>query len=265
MTNEPRIRRRVSRHGKDKSRGWSLEAKAAVVVLFSIAAAACDVTNPGPVADQDLNLTAVHESLVNGSGHELSRATGIIGYVGGVAAREMFPGGNSNDGFVPTVQAGNIGPDNVQNHWEWRIRLDGSPRTPSGDSRSWEPRTSRTAPSPRPISGPDTRIGSWERTSASRSSTAAPRSPTYGTSSALRDTSRMRSASPKPRSTYRRVTREEPRCACGFRTGPGRSRTRNRCRSTSSTPSTRTGRTRTHATSSTLRVPTFLIAITRCG
>jgi hypothetical protein len=119
MTNEPRIRRRVSRHGKDKSRGWSLEAKAAVVVLFSIAAAACDVTNPGPVADQDLNLPVVHESLVNGSGHELSRATGIIGYIGGVAAREMFPGGNSNDGFVPTVQAGNIGPDNVQNHWEW--------------------------------------------------------------------------------------------------------------------------------------------------
>lgn len=77
----------------------------------------CEVTNPGPVSDEDLNRPAVHQSVVNGSGRELSRAIGSIGYVGGVASRELMPGGNSNDGFVPAVQAGFIQSADVNDHW----------------------------------------------------------------------------------------------------------------------------------------------------
>jgi len=77
----------------------------------------CDVTNPGPVSDDDLNLPAVHQSLVNGSGHQLSRAVGLVGYIGGVAARELMPSGNANDGFTPPVQAGFIQADDVGSHW----------------------------------------------------------------------------------------------------------------------------------------------------
>jgi hypothetical protein len=82
-----------------------------------LGAAGCEVTNPGPVADDDLNLPPVHTALVNGAGRELSRALGMVGYVGGVAARELMPGGNSNDGFVPAVQAGFIQSSDVGGHW----------------------------------------------------------------------------------------------------------------------------------------------------
>jgi hypothetical protein len=84
---------------------------------LTLAASACEVTNPGPVADNDLDRPAVHQSVVNGSGRELSRATGNIGYIGGVASRELMPGGNSNDGFTPPVQAGFIQSADVQEHW----------------------------------------------------------------------------------------------------------------------------------------------------
>jgi starch-binding outer membrane protein, SusD/RagB family len=91
--------------------------KLMAVALMASAVAGCEVTNPGPVADEDLNRPAVHQSVVNGSGRELTRAIGNIGYVGGVAARELMPGGNSNDGFTPPVQAGYIQSADVGDHW----------------------------------------------------------------------------------------------------------------------------------------------------
>lgn len=92
--------------------------RSVVVLVTATLLGGCDVTNPGPVSDADLNLPAVHQSLVNGSGHQLSRAVGLVGYIGGVAARELMPSGNANDGFTPPVQAGFIQADNVGNHWE---------------------------------------------------------------------------------------------------------------------------------------------------
>src|SRR6185503_6313514 len=43
--------------------------------------AGCEVTNPGPVADADLDRPAVHQAVANGSGREISRAIGNIGYI----------------------------------------------------------------------------------------------------------------------------------------------------------------------------------------
>lgn len=95
----------------------SLRVLPVAAVLSCAVFAGCDVTNPGPVADDDLNKPAVHQSVVNGSGREMSRAVGLIGYVGGVAARELMPSGNSNDGFTPPVQAGFIQSSDVGDHW----------------------------------------------------------------------------------------------------------------------------------------------------
>jgi hypothetical protein len=86
-------------------------------LLAAAALAGCEVTNPGPVSDADLDLPAVHQSVVNGSGREMSRAIGLVGYTGGVSARELMPSGNTNDGFNPTVQAGFIQSADVNGHW----------------------------------------------------------------------------------------------------------------------------------------------------
>src|SRR5262245_24268556 len=88
--------------------------KVAAALLASCALAACEVTNPGPVADEFLNLPEAHQALVNGAGANLSAATGNIALTGGLAAREVFPTGQE---LTTATRAGRLIPSDVSTQW----------------------------------------------------------------------------------------------------------------------------------------------------
>ena len=69
--------------------------------------AGCEVTNPGPVQDEFLNLPEAHQALVNGAGRRLSLAISSIGYAAALSAREILPAGQTGSGgHSPLGQAG---------------------------------------------------------------------------------------------------------------------------------------------------------------
>jgi hypothetical protein len=88
----------------------------AVTVLAS-ALTACEVTNPGPVADEFLDLPEAHQALVNGAAARLSGGVGYVALSGGFAAREVFPTGQTNLSQSLLVQAGFLSPVDVGTHW----------------------------------------------------------------------------------------------------------------------------------------------------
>jgi hypothetical protein len=80
--------------------------------------AACDVTNPGPVADTYLDAANVHQALVNGAGRRLSQAISFVGYTGALSAREIIAGGQTgNGGHDPITQAGLLLSNATGTHW----------------------------------------------------------------------------------------------------------------------------------------------------
>lgn len=100
---------------REKKTRWRA---AALAALLAPLAAACDVTNPGPVADEFLNESNVHQALVNGAGRRLSQSISFIGYTGGLAAREIIAGGQTgNGGHDPTTQAGRLLSSANGGHW----------------------------------------------------------------------------------------------------------------------------------------------------
>ena len=97
-----------------RRRAASMLAAVSMVTL-----AACEVTNPGPVADDNLNQPTVHQALVNGSGRKLSQAISFIGYTGALAAREIIAGGQTgNGGHDAITQAGQLLANSVNGHWQ---------------------------------------------------------------------------------------------------------------------------------------------------
>jgi len=93
--------------------------KAALAVLASaVLAAGCEVTNPGPVADEYMTLPASQQGFVNGSMERLVRTVGNTAYTTGLAAREIFPGGQTGSyGHSITGQAGNFGNFNASGQY----------------------------------------------------------------------------------------------------------------------------------------------------
>ena len=81
----------------------------ALVTLGCTFAAACDVTNPGPVQDEFLAVPASQQGLVNGSVRRLAEAISWEAYTTALAAREIFPGGQTGaHGHDVLSQAGYI-------------------------------------------------------------------------------------------------------------------------------------------------------------
>ena len=70
--------------------------------------AACEVTNPGPVQDEFLDLTEAHQALVNGAGAVLAGALGNIAVIGAHSAREVFPTGETSGCCSAVQQAGTL-------------------------------------------------------------------------------------------------------------------------------------------------------------
>jgi hypothetical protein len=91
----------------------------ALAVLASITLAGCDVTNPGPVQDEFLDLPAAHQAIVNGAGARFVQALGYIINHGSFAAREIFPTGNccGNPNQTPLQQAGRLIPEQSATYW----------------------------------------------------------------------------------------------------------------------------------------------------
>src|SRR5687768_1016534 len=68
--------------------------------------AACEVTNPGPLQDENLNEATAHEALVRGAERRLMDGLIRTAYSSvAMTTREVFPGGDSNSA-APRVQAG---------------------------------------------------------------------------------------------------------------------------------------------------------------
>jgi hypothetical protein len=95
---------------------------AAVVCLT----AACDfsVSNPGPVADSDLNQAAANDAIVNGMGRTLSRALGYVAHAGAVEAKEVVAVGNrsiNTFGITLLNRAGKLDPGLEETNDHWRF------------------------------------------------------------------------------------------------------------------------------------------------
>lgn len=91
----------------------------AAALLGALLAAACDVTNPGPVPDEILASEATQAGFVNGARERLTEAYGQGAYSTAFIARELFPGGQTGVYGQPNnIQAGSMlwnesGPNNV--------------------------------------------------------------------------------------------------------------------------------------------------------
>ncbi|MSR35996.1 MAG: RagB/SusD family nutrient uptake outer membrane protein [Gemmatimonadetes bacterium] len=95
-------------------------ARAGILTVLALALAGCDVTNPGPVQDEFLNLPDAHQALVNGAGARLVQAISYIGMQGAFSAREVFPTGNccGNPNQTPLQQAGRHTPEQAGVFWQ---------------------------------------------------------------------------------------------------------------------------------------------------
>jgi hypothetical protein len=84
------------------------------LIVLSLAgaglAAGCEVTNPGPVGDEFIDLPASQAGLVNGSWERLNRIITVGAFDEAMAAREVFHGGQTGShGHDVARQAGNMG------------------------------------------------------------------------------------------------------------------------------------------------------------
>src|SRR5688572_17803835 len=79
------------------------------IVLCAALASACDVVNPGPVAEEYLTLPTSQQGFVNGAEERLARAVDGNAWRTGAVAREFFPGGQTGSGGLSVrEQAGQI-------------------------------------------------------------------------------------------------------------------------------------------------------------
>jgi starch-binding outer membrane protein, SusD/RagB family len=79
----------------------------AALALTTMFATGCEVTNPGPVQDEFLDLPASQQGFVNGAKERLTRAVGWLSYNTALVSREIFPGGQTGSyGHDVAHQAG---------------------------------------------------------------------------------------------------------------------------------------------------------------
>jgi starch-binding outer membrane protein, SusD/RagB family len=79
------------------------------IVLAAALVSACEVTNPGPVAEEYLTLPTSQQGFINGAEERLARAVDGNAWRSGAVAREFFPGGQTGSGGLSVYeQAGQI-------------------------------------------------------------------------------------------------------------------------------------------------------------
>ena len=96
-------------------------AKVSVAALLVTAIAGCDVTNPGPVNDEFLNLNEAHAAMVNGAQRQLTWGFNWIVMHTAHSARELVASGQTGPGGVlTTAQNGQLLPQDggINEVWE---------------------------------------------------------------------------------------------------------------------------------------------------
>ena len=84
-----------------------------------LALGACEVTNPGPVADAVLDEPQSFEGLVTGMGRDLAEALNWIAYTGAAVSREVHPSGSTGSfGITVQQQLGRLEVDQTDTHWD---------------------------------------------------------------------------------------------------------------------------------------------------
>src|SRR5689334_24261681 len=117
MTSMREVEKDMSQ-GARRPFGIGRYAAGVIAAASMLSLAACEVTNPGPVADDNLNLPSVHQALVNGAGRKMSQAISFIGYTGALSAREIIAGGQTgNGGHDAITQAGQLLATSNTAHW----------------------------------------------------------------------------------------------------------------------------------------------------
>ena len=102
-------------------REWIRACGTALFVLAVTASCSTDVTNPGPVADENLSDRLAGTALVNGAGRALGDGINWIGYTGAAVAREIHPAGSTGSfGITPRWQNGELNADDgdLNDHWQ---------------------------------------------------------------------------------------------------------------------------------------------------
>ena len=97
----------------------------AVGTLTVLGASACtlEATNPGPIRADALTSPAALNSLVAGAGRDLAEALNWVGYTGGAASREIFPGGSTGAfGISVLQQSGKLVDNDDNTHWNFSQR-----------------------------------------------------------------------------------------------------------------------------------------------
>lgn len=98
-------------HPSWRRAGMMLAAAAGIV------AAGCEVTNPGPINDDFLDLKSSHQALVKGAERRLMDGLLRTAYSAvAMTTREVFPGGDSNSNH-PRIQAGALPEGNSTGDW----------------------------------------------------------------------------------------------------------------------------------------------------
>jgi hypothetical protein len=98
----------MNAHAESHMKKTGRHAGVAAAALAAVLLTACEVTNPGPVQDEFLDLAEAHQALVNGSGAALSGALGNIAVIGAHSAREVFPTGETSGCCSAAQQAGSL-------------------------------------------------------------------------------------------------------------------------------------------------------------
>jgi hypothetical protein len=149
-----------------------------------------EVTNPGPLTDEQLNDPAAMAGLVTGMSADLSFGLSRAAFVVSLAAGEQNHGGSylwagqASRGLITDAmeEAPHVWGFHASARWVAEAGLDRMQEVMGG--------TSPPAHSPRePISWQATRTGFWVRPSAMRSSTARPLWTSPSTSTGLKRTS----------------------------------------------------------------------------
>lgn len=80
-----------------------------------LASAGCDITNPGPIPDADLNVPAAVSGLVTGMSADLSVALGPLQEISGIVGDDMYHGGSyTAEGLW---NRGVIRPEDMNGNW----------------------------------------------------------------------------------------------------------------------------------------------------
>jgi hypothetical protein len=85
------------------------------LTIATLATAGCEVTNPGPIADEELNVPAAVPGLVTGMSADLSVALGPLQEISGIVGDDMYHGGSyTAEGLW---NRGIIRPEDMDGNW----------------------------------------------------------------------------------------------------------------------------------------------------